>query len=142
MNSCEALQIGQRSALYEYYYIAHLSNRQECPRAIHRQIRPNTGRNDDSSCVWAEDGYFHLPHELIKGGRVTKSPSRKLVVMTFYRDAPWRIRTFFIKFKAFPERQQHSKNHEFYISKSLIIGYIGLTENSVKIQVLQKMFLS
>ena len=111
----------------DYEYVAHLSNRKECPKAIHRKIRPSSGRNNESSWVWGEDGYYHPPHELTTGGRSAKSHVCNWYQMTSYRRARWCIRNIFSKFRAFSKRPLLTKNIKFLASETYYITYTALT---------------
>ena len=105
-------KLGSAPPSRDYEYVAHLSNRKECTRAIHRKIRPSTATNNESSWVWGEDGYYHPPHELTTGGRSAKSHVCNWCQMTSYRRARWCIRNIFSKFRAFSKRPQRTKKYQ------------------------------
>ena len=103
MNYREPLQIGQRSALYEYVPDSAPTKREGAPKSINTEIRERTATNNESSWALGEDSPYPSPHGLATSARVTKSHVRKLDIATLYKDARWCIRTIFTTLRAFPQ---------------------------------------
>ena len=100
MNYREPLQIGQRSALYEYVPDSAPTKREGAPKSIYTEIRERTASDNESSWARGEDSPYPSPQGLATTARVLKTRVHELDIASLYTDARWCIRTFFTTLRA------------------------------------------
>ena len=103
MNYREPLQIGQRSALYEYVPDSAPTKREGAPKSKYTEIRTRTATDTELSCALGEDSLYPSPQALATTAREIKTRVRKPDIALLYADAVGSIRTFFITLRAFSQ---------------------------------------